>query len=70
MASEKNPWLVFLMTQPGKSPTPRIRLWRLLKARPDPNVAILYLIKCCLHYHQYTMARQMTTGGSRVVNSF
>jgi hypothetical protein len=31
MASEKNAWLVFLMTQPGKSPTPRIRLWRLLK---------------------------------------
>src|SRR5499433_3580303 len=31
MESEKNPWLVFLMTQPGKSPTPRIRLWRLLK---------------------------------------
>jgi hypothetical protein len=31
MVSEKNPWLVFLMSQPGKSPTPRIRLWRLLK---------------------------------------
>ena len=31
MASEKNTWLVFLMSQPGKSPTPRIRLWRLLK---------------------------------------
>ena len=31
MASEKHAWLVFLMTQPGKSPTPRIRLWRLLK---------------------------------------
>src|SRR6266699_1675373 len=31
MTSEKNPWLVFLMSQPGKSPTPRIRLWRLLK---------------------------------------
>src|SRR4029450_14111046 len=31
MASEKNAWLVFLMSQPGKSPTPRIRLWGLLK---------------------------------------
>jgi len=31
MASEKNPWLVFIMSQPGKSTTPRIRLWRLLK---------------------------------------
>jgi len=32
MTSEKNLWLVFIMSQPGKSPTPRIRLWRLLKS--------------------------------------
>src|SRR5215470_16777322 len=31
MTNEKNLWLVFIMSQPGKSPTPRIRLWRLLK---------------------------------------
>src|ERR1051325_423906 len=31
MTSEKNPWLLFIMSQPGKSTTPRIRLWRLLK---------------------------------------
>jgi hypothetical protein len=31
MADEKNSWLLFIMSQPGKSPTPRIRLWRLLK---------------------------------------
>src|SRR5215471_13193286 len=31
MQSEKNSWLVFIMSQPGKSTTPRIRLWRLLK---------------------------------------
>jgi hypothetical protein len=31
MASQKNSWLVFIMSQPGKSTTPRIRLWRLLK---------------------------------------
>ena len=31
MANEKNAWFVFLMSQPGKSTTPRIRLWRLLK---------------------------------------
>jgi hypothetical protein len=27
----KNGWFLFIMSQPGKSPTPRIRLWRLLK---------------------------------------
>ena len=31
MTDIKNAWLVFIMSQPGKSPTPRIRLWRLLK---------------------------------------
>jgi len=31
MLSKKNPWLLFIMSQPGKSTTPRIRLWRLLK---------------------------------------
>jgi hypothetical protein len=31
MADKKNSWLLFLMSQPGKSTTPRIRLWRLLK---------------------------------------
>src|SRR5262245_15609313 len=31
MEKEKNSWLLFIMSQPGKSTTPRIRLWRLLK---------------------------------------
>jgi hypothetical protein len=31
MTDKKNPWLVFIMSHPGKSTTPRIRLWRLLK---------------------------------------
>jgi len=48
----------------------RRRIWRLIRARPDPNLAILYLIKCAMHYHQHTMARQMNAGGTRVYNSF
>jgi radical SAM superfamily enzyme YgiQ (UPF0313 family) len=48
----------------------RKRLWRLLRTRPDPNLLMMYLIKCAMHYHQYTMTRQMTTGDRRVVNSF
>ena len=31
MVNQKNAWLMFIMSQPGKSTTPRIRLWRLLK---------------------------------------
>jgi radical SAM superfamily enzyme YgiQ (UPF0313 family) len=48
----------------------RKRLWRLVKARPETNVWVVYLIKCLMHYHHYTLARQMETGDSRVVNSF
>ncbi|HEX5270634.1 MAG TPA: DUF4070 domain-containing protein, partial [Gemmataceae bacterium] len=48
----------------------RKRMWRLVKARPDPNVASVYVIKCMMHYHQYTLARQMAADGGRVVNSF
>jgi radical SAM superfamily enzyme YgiQ (UPF0313 family) len=48
----------------------RKRLWRLIKSRPDPNVAVLYLFKCIMHYHQYTLARQMAAQDGRVVNSF
>jgi radical SAM superfamily enzyme YgiQ (UPF0313 family) len=48
----------------------RKRVWRLLKARPDPNLMVLYLIKCAMHYHQYTMTKQMTSGRTQVYNTF
>ncbi|MGO9598251.1 MAG: B12-binding domain-containing radical SAM protein [Isosphaeraceae bacterium] len=48
----------------------RKRLWRLIKARPDPNLASFYMFRCIMHYHQYTLARQMAHQDGRVVNSF
>jgi radical SAM superfamily enzyme YgiQ (UPF0313 family) len=48
----------------------RKRIWGLLRSRPDPNLLLLYLLKCGLHYHQYTIARQMAAESGRVVNSF
>jgi radical SAM superfamily enzyme YgiQ (UPF0313 family) len=48
----------------------RKRFWNFFRARPDPNLAILYLIKCAMHYHQHTMARQMASGATQVYNSF
>jgi radical SAM superfamily enzyme YgiQ (UPF0313 family) len=48
----------------------RQRAWRLLKARRDPNLMVLYLIKCAMHYHQYTMTKQMTSGRTQVYNTF
>jgi radical SAM superfamily enzyme YgiQ (UPF0313 family) len=47
----------------------RRRFWRLLRSRRDPNLAMLYLFKCAMHYHQHTMAEEMARAGSRVINS-
>jgi len=47
----------------------RRRIWRFIRARPDPNLAMLVLVKCALHYHEYTMSRQMASG-TRVFNIF
>jgi radical SAM superfamily enzyme YgiQ (UPF0313 family) len=47
----------------------RKRIWRLLKARRDPNVLVLYMFKCLMHYHQWTLARQMAAQDGRLVNS-
>jgi radical SAM superfamily enzyme YgiQ (UPF0313 family) len=46
------------------------RLGRLLRSRRDPALVLLYLIKCAMHYHHHTMARQMASGRSPVYNSF
>ncbi len=47
----------------------RRRLARLLNARPDPNILVLFLFKCAMHYHHFTMAKQMATGRSPIYNS-
>jgi hypothetical protein len=41
-----------------------------IKARRDPNVLSVYLLKCALHYHQHTMAKQMALGDTPIYNSF
>ena len=41
-----------------------------MKARRDPAVLFVYLVKCAMHYHHYTMARQMSERETHVVNSF
>jgi radical SAM superfamily enzyme YgiQ (UPF0313 family) len=49
--------------------TYRRRVWRLLRERRDSGLLVFYLFKIALHYHQYTMARQMQSG-KKLVNSF
>jgi hypothetical protein len=48
----------------------RRRIGRLLKVRRAPNVFIVYLLKCALHYRQHTMAKQMALGDTPIYNSF
>jgi hypothetical protein len=45
------------------------RLVGLLKARQDFGLILYYVLKCAMHYHHYTLARQMVRE-SRVINTF
>jgi radical SAM superfamily enzyme YgiQ (UPF0313 family) len=46
----------------------RQRILRLLRLRPEAGLLMYYVIKCALHYHHYTLARQMATGETPVIN--
>jgi radical SAM superfamily enzyme YgiQ (UPF0313 family) len=48
----------------------RRRLVGLLQARPDPHLLFIYTVNCAMHYHHYTMTKQMAVGRSALVNSF
>jgi radical SAM superfamily enzyme YgiQ (UPF0313 family) len=47
----------------------RRRLARVLRVRPDPNILVLFLFKCAMHYHQFTLAKQMSSGRSPIYNT-
>ncbi len=70
--------LIFLQLMRGV-PEPELRreyrrrLRNLLRTRRDPVVLFVYLIKCAIHCHLYTMVRRMTTAETEqrtLVNSF
>jgi len=48
----------------------RSRVLRLLKVNRDPSVLFVYVIKCAIHFHHYTLANSMGEGKSAVVNTF
>ena len=39
------------------------------KSRRSPSVILGYVIHCAVHYHAYTMARQIAAGKTRIYNS-
>jgi radical SAM superfamily enzyme YgiQ (UPF0313 family) len=46
----------------------RQRWLKLVRQRPETGLVMYYAIKCALHYHAYTMAQQMASGATPVVN--
>jgi radical SAM superfamily enzyme YgiQ (UPF0313 family) len=48
----------------------RRRVAGLLRARRDPVVLFVYLLKCVIHYHVHTMARNMSVGQHGIINTF
>jgi len=48
----------------------RRRIGRLLRVRRDPGALWIYVVKCAMHYHAYTMARRMDSGRTLVYNTF
>lgn len=46
----------------------RRRVGRVLLARRDPGLVLFYLIKCAVHYHLHTMAKEQA--GGRMLSTF
>jgi hypothetical protein len=47
----------------------RRRMSTMLRRRPDPSVLFICVVKCAMHYHHYTMSRQMAETRT-LVNTF
>jgi hypothetical protein len=48
----------------------RQRIRRLVREKAEPPFVFAYLMKCLMHYHHQTMAKQMLEQQGRVVNSY
>ncbi len=48
----------------------RKRIVRLIQVNRDPSVLFVYVIKCAMHYHHYTLSTNMSDKRSAVVNTF
>ena len=48
----------------------RRRIGRLLRVRREPATLWIYVVKCAMHYHAFTMARRMDCGRTPIYNTF
>jgi hypothetical protein len=47
----------------------RRRMATMVRRRPDPSLLFICVIKCAMHYHHYTMSREMAEQHT-TVNTF
>jgi radical SAM superfamily enzyme YgiQ (UPF0313 family) len=47
----------------------RRRMTTMLRRRPDPSLLFICVVKCAMHYHHYTMSREMAEQ-HKLVNTF
>jgi len=62
--------LMWTIPQPALRKEYRKRILRLLRVNRDPSVLFVYVIKCAMHFHHYTLSTSMSDGRSKVVNTF
>ncbi|MBX6314813.1 MAG: DUF4070 domain-containing protein [Isosphaeraceae bacterium] len=48
----------------------RRRFWRFVRARRRPGLLLAYVFHLAMHYHAYTMARDMASKKTAIINSF
>jgi Domain of unknown function (DUF4070) len=48
----------------------RKRIIKLLRVNRDPSVLFVYVIKCAMHFHHYTLSCNMSDRRTAVVNTF
>ncbi len=48
----------------------RFRVKRFLKVRKRPGLFLFYVFHLAMHFHAYTMTKNMTTGRREIVNSY
>jgi hypothetical protein len=46
------------------------RFWRFLKFKRRPGLALFYLFHIAMHYHAYSMSRNMTSKRTAIFNSY
>lgn len=62
--------LMRIVPDPGLRGIYRREIGNLLRTRPSASLLFGYVLKCVMHFHHHTLARDMLEGRTAVVNSY